>query len=162
MKTPFQRTPWAGAKFPPWISTMFPPVVGPAFGESPPIDGVPSASSGVSSTSTIGSPPPGPGSGLVGVAGGFPSPLVARSSVLPVGGAGGTSAGGGVSVVGEGTSPVVDLPSPLTASVTAEVAAVIDAGDAPPLPPALTACVRNSSRLPLPLSTGAPLAPWNS
>jgi hypothetical protein len=61
----------------------------------------------------------------------LPSPLVAGSSELPLAGGGGTSAGGGVSVVGDGTPPVVDLPSPLTASVTAAVNLL---GADPPLP----------------------------
>ncbi len=117
------------------------------------MNGVPSASSGVSSSSTTGSPPPVPGIGLSRVAGRVPSPLVDGSSVLPVGGAGGTSAGGGVSVVGDGTWPVVDLPSSVRPSTTRRG---VDA------PPPLTAWVRNRSRLPLPLMTGAPLAPGRS
>ncbi len=158
---PFHRTVvWPpGWKFAPQISTSLPPTVVPDDGESAPIDGVPSSSSGSSSTSTTGSASPVPGSGSVVLPVVLPSPLVAGSSVLPVGGGGGTSAGGGVSVVGDGTSPVVDLPSPETAVSTTALATVLPGADGPPL---FTACVRNSSRLPLPLMIGAPLAPGNS
>ena len=149
----FQRTSDAAAKFAPQIWTTLPPVVFPDDGERPPIDGVPSASSGVSSSSMTGSPPPVPGSGSLVEPVVLPSPLVAGSSVLPVGGAGGTSAGGGVSVVGDGTWPVVDLPSSVRPATNALVSGA---------PPPLTAWVRNSSRLPLPLMTGAPLAPGRS
>src|SRR5215203_5035443 len=118
------------------MSTRAPPAVGPASGDKPAMNGVPSASSGVSLRSMTGSPAPVPGSGSVVLPVVLPSPLVAGSSVLPLGGGGGTSGGGGVSVVGDGTCPVVDLPSLETALST-----IARATDEAPL---FTSCVRHS------------------